>query len=155
MTPAELAARLIAEFCIPAITNSEQGRAPVEGVEVAEHVRLQLGLAPYGRTVRYALPDAAVYLDMRESQTQVFFNHPTAGDVPPRLEPLLRERFPGAERADSETAPGMMLRLYNVRLSPERIAVVELLYPAPGAQSRDFAARITALVREGALKPAN
>lgn len=149
MSPGELTARLVADFCLPGIVGQEKGRPPVEGQNVVEEMRLKLGLKPGGRTVRYPLPDAPVFLDVQGAESQVFFRHDDARTAYDAINVAVKAAFPDLRFDDALLAPPLRQRALVCRLDPDNVAIIEIIDPAPDAPAdvRDFAVRVIALKR--------
>ncbi|NWG52256.1 MAG: hypothetical protein HXY28_00905 [Hydrogenophilaceae bacterium] len=149
MTPGALAARLIVDFCLPGIIGKEKGRPPVEGQNVVDEMRLKLGLKPGGRTVRYPLAEAPVYLDVQGAESQVFFRHDDARAAYDAVNVAVKQAFPDLSLDDVALAPPLRKRALLCRLDADNVAILEIIDPAPEAPAdvRDFAARVIALKR--------
>ncbi|MBI1186097.1 MAG: hypothetical protein GC206_01925 [Alphaproteobacteria bacterium] len=156
MSPGELAARLIADFCLPGILGQEKGRPPVEGQNVVEETRLRLGLKPGGRTVRYPLSEAPVFLDVQGAESQVFFRHDDARTAYESINAAVKAVFPDLSLDDAMTTPPLRTRALLCRLDADNVAILEIIDPAPDAPAdvRDFAARVIALKRTEPPPPA-
>jgi len=145
MSPSDFTARLIVDFCLLGIIGQEKGRPPVEGANVIEEARLKLGLKPGGRTVRYPLDAAPVFLDVHEAESQVFFRHAEARTAYDTINTAVKAAFPDLALDDTMLAPPRRRRLMRVRLNEENLALLEVIDPTDDAppEIQDFAARVS------------
>jgi len=153
ITPAQLTARLAVEFCVPAITGSIKGVAPVEGRLLTADERVSLGLTVAGATMVYPIGDDAVLLDMAEASSTLWFNRADCVEAPALVDAALRAAFPAIDViADipNPQDPTMRARGYKVELGSGRVCNMDMGYPMAEAQgeSRMFVLRVNALIRQ-------
>ncbi len=161
-THAQLAAKLVTEFCLPAINNKVQGALPMKGHVLEEADRkaaLGAQALPWekgGFTVVYPIDRHGVYLDMGGAVSRVFFTGADCDRGLQLLETSLKAAYPQAKQTEDKARPetkGMRARAYRIELDPARLASVEVAYPAPGAQGADrkFIVWVHAAVRQDVL----
>jgi len=143
----ELAARLIVEGSLDKIAGKSTEKFPVEGVRLSDEQRGGFGRPPGGSTLFYPIEPNGVFIDFHGAATTVWFQEADSGDALELFEKALRRSYPKAvQREDKADAkdPYTRQRSYDVPLTADRAATVDVAYPAPGAEPRGFVARILA-----------
>ncbi len=149
-THSELAAKLIVEGSLDKIAGKTTDKFPIDGVRLSDEQRAGLGRSPGGSTIFYPIDPNGVFIDFHGAATTVWFQEADSSDALKLFEKALKKAYPKAVQREDKLDPKdpyTRQRSYDVPLSKERAAVVDLAYPAPGAEPRGFLARILAYGR--------
>jgi hypothetical protein len=147
LTHSELAARLVVEGSLDKIAGKATEKFPVEGGSLTQEQRASMNLKPGGRTIVYEVPPNGVFIDFNGGATTVWFNNADSSDALKLLEKALKKAYPKAVQREDKIDPtnkSRRLRSYDVPLSKDRAATVDIAYFAPGAEARGFLVRILA-----------
>ena len=161
-THAELAAKLVTEFCLPAIEGKVQGALPIKGHVLPEADRAKIlgghGLdwEKGGFTAVYPIDRQGVFVDMGGAVSRVFFTGADCERGLQVLEASLKAAYPQAKQTEDKARPGskgLRARAYRIEFDPARLASVEVAYPAPGAKGEDrrFMVWVHAAIRQNVL----
>lgn len=148
ITQSELAARLVVEACLPAITETVRGELPIEPVLLTDSEAARFGLAEGGTTLLYPLGDSGVFFDMAVSRMMVWFSGGDADKALPTLEAMLKKKYPQATLGGEGPHPensSLRVRNYDVKLGNGRVATLEISYPVKGAHPPRFAVQVIAM----------
>lgn len=151
-THSEMAAELVVQGCLSNLSGAGDGKFPPGGAFLEERERSELGLQPGGRTLFYAIGQSGVYANFQGANTTVWFSasDTNSADALDKLERALKADFPGAVQRHDRPLPNDEFsreRSYDVPLSTERAATVDVAYPAPGAGAVGFRVRVLAYGR--------
>ena len=147
LTHSELAAKLVVEGSLDKIAGKAKGKFPIEGVRLDDQQRASFGRQPGGSTLFYAIEPNGVFMDFHGAATTVWFTNADSSDALKLFEKALKKSYPKAVQREDKTSPDdewTRHRSYDVPLSKERAAVVDVAYPAPNAQAKGFLVRILA-----------
>jgi hypothetical protein len=146
-THSELAARLIVEGSLDKIAGKSTEKFPIEGARLSDEQRAGVGRLPGGSTIFYPIDPNGVFIDFHGAATTVWFAEADSADALELFEKALKKSYPKAvQREDKADAkdPYTRRRSYDVPLTADRAATVDVAYPAPGSVPRGFVARILA-----------
>jgi hypothetical protein len=145
-----MAAKVLVEGCLDNVSGAAKGQFPVGGRFLSDQERIALGLQPGGETMHYAVGDNAVYLNIQGASSTVWFNGDSS-TVLAEVEKALRQRYPKAVQRKDEPVPTdefTRRRSYDVPLTADRAAVLDVGYPAPGAGAGGFVGRVRVYARK-------
>jgi len=145
MKHSELAAKLVVDGCLAVVAGKVQGKMPMEGVQVTELERNELGLRQGGQTIFYPLNESGVFLDLNRTTGSVFFADFDFDRAMPAIETALKRAYPQAKQLKDTPHPrkkNFRFRSYEVDFGNGRLALVELDSPEATAKNRKFVARI-------------
>lgn len=152
----QVAAKLVIEGALDLMAGKAAEKLPIEAVTLDEGRRAKLSCAPGGKTLYYEItPKSGVFMDLSGATTTVWFRDADGNDAFPTFEAMLRKSYPDAKQIEDK--PGekdetVRQRSYDVPLGGGRVAVVDVLYPAPGFAARSFFARIKAYATRDAQR---
>ena len=146
-THTQLAAKLLVEASLNQIAGRGAAKLPVQGVQLSDAKRAELGREPGGKTIFYALTKGGVYMDFQGAATTVWFDSADSSDARVQVEEELKRAYPEfvvrSDQADPRNEK-MRLRAYDIGLGNGRAAAVDIAYPGPGSNPRGFVARVLA-----------
>lgn len=150
LTHSELAAKLIVEGSLDRIAGRATDKFPIDGVKLDDAQRRGFGRQPGGSTIFYPIDPNGVFIDFHGAATTVWFSNADSSDALEKFEAALKTSYPNAVQVEDKPDPKdewTRHRSYDVPLTPDRVAVVDVAYPAPGAAAVGFLARILAYGR--------
>ena len=151
MSPSVLLARLLVEASLDNIAGKAQGKFPVDGKPLSEDERARLNRTGAGTTLMYLASGTAVFFDLQGSATSIWFSNADSSGAAAIVDAALKRAYPKATiKADGAhpTDPLSRQRSYDVPLGPDRVAVVDVGYPAPGQPMTGFLVRVLAYARK-------
>lgn len=156
-TLGELAAKLVVEGSLDVIANKPGAVFPLPGgLALSDARRAELGRPAGGGTVFYAAGELdparerGVFVDFQDSATTVWFRNGDGKSALKILDTALRKAYPKTkQQGDSEHRGqrGARHRSYDVPLSAERAAVIDVAYPSEKNAEDRFVVRITAFAK--------
>ncbi len=158
LTHGELAAKLVVEGSLDKIAGKTTEKFPIGAVRLNDAQRLEFGREPGGSTLFYPIGDTGVFIDFHGAATTVWFAGADSGNAMKLFEKQLKKAYPKSvqrhdkpHKTDKETRE----RSYDVPLTKDRAATVDVAYPAPGAPAKGFLVRILAYGKSAAKKKKN
>lgn len=151
MSPSVLLARLLVEASLDNIAGKAQGKFPVDGKPLTAEERARLNRSGAGTTLMYLANGTAVFFDLQGSATSIWFSNADSSDTAAIVDAALKRAYPKTKVKSEGAHPTDALsqqRSYDVPLGPDRVAVVDLGYPAPGQPATGFLVRVLAYARK-------
>jgi hypothetical protein len=153
----ELAAKIVLEGSLDVIAGKPGAQFPMPGgLRLSDARRAELGRPPGGGTVYYAMAGATpsredgVFVDFQDNATTIWFNDADSRNALKVLETALKKAYPKTKQQSDKahaTERGTRHRSYDVPLSSERAAVVDVAYPAEKNAAQRFVVRIAAFAK--------
>jgi hypothetical protein len=151
LTHDELLSRLLIEASLASIAGTAKGKFPVEGKQLNDEERAGLGRRPGGSTMFYPVGETGgVFIDLHGAATSIWFQDGDSSNTLAVVEAALKRAYPKAVQVSDKDHPTDQFsrqRSYDVPLGGDRVAVVDLGYPAPGALAKGFLVRVLAYAR--------
>jgi len=154
-TQSEFIAKLIVEGSLDRLAGKAEGKFEVEGVRLSDEQRAGMGRAKGGSTIYYGVGESGVFIDFHGEATTVWFAEGDSTDALKLFEQALKKAYPKFKQQEDKPHPTdqwTRQRSYDVPLGNDRAAVVDVAYPAPGAEPRGFLARVLAYGRSDQKK---
>lgn len=144
-TQSEFAAKLIVQGSLDRLAGKAEGKFEVEGVRLSDEQRAGMGRHKGGSTIYYPVGDTGVFIDFHGAATSVWFSESDSSEALKEFEKALKKSYPKAKQQEDKPHPTdewTRQRSYDVPLGNDRVATVDVAYPAPGSVPRGFLARI-------------
>lgn len=152
ITHTELLTRLLIEASLNSIAGTSKGKFPLVGKQLNDEERAGFGRPPGGSTMFYPVGgDGGVFIDLHGSATSIWFRDADSSGTLASVEAALKRAYPQTKQVTDTGHPTdefSRQRSYDVPLGGNRIAVVDVGYPAPGALPRGFLVRVLAYARK-------
>jgi hypothetical protein len=150
LTHSEMAAKLVIEGSLDKISGKTTKKFEIEGQKLSDAQRGGLGRRPGGTTIVYPVEPGGVFIDFHGAATTVWFSEADSSDALAQLEKALKKAYPKTAQREDKVDPKdpyTRHRSYDVPLTKDRAATVDVAYPAPGADARGFVVRILAFAK--------
>ncbi|MBL8550055.1 MAG: hypothetical protein JNJ73_08710 [Hyphomonadaceae bacterium] len=158
MSPGEVAARVIVDFCLPMIQGKRVAHAPVLGRQLEGEEKAEIGGSADGVTMVFDTLQGSVFCDLADARALIWYREADSEAAPGLLDAALKRAYPAAKQLEEVPHPqqrAMRVRAYEVDLGDGKLSRLEVGFPLPGAppQDRGFVVRVNALLRGAAASP--
>ena len=146
-TRAALLSALVIDGALATVGGTVRGKAPVEPVVLSPEEHQRIGVPADRLVLFYPAEDDGVFFDVGGSTATIYFRGGDCGSALQVFEQALKRAYPSAKQLDDAVnalSPEMRSRAYEVDLGQNKLAVVDVAYPAPGKSGRQFAVRVFA-----------
>lgn len=150
LTHSEFAAKLIVEGSLDRLAGKAEWKFEDEGMRLSDEQRAGLGRDKGGITLFYPVGETGVFIDFHGAATSVWFSEADSSEALNEFEKALKKNYPMARQEEDKPHPTdewTRQRSYDVPLGNDRVAVVDVAYPAPGSVPRGFLARVLVYAR--------
>jgi hypothetical protein len=138
-SPAELAAHLLVDFCVP-VARGETRVDLSGGSALGDEQRRAIGISTPGDTYAFPARGASVFLDLNADRVQVWFVHPEARTCQELVERALLQRYPQFRfvKAVEAKEPGRWERYFGADFGENVVVQIDMGFPTTDKASNFF-----------------